>query len=111
MAVKRCNTSSDKSCQCYLKSVDALSSLAHHFLMAKRRISELQAFGQVMRSHRLALGISQEDLAARAGLHRTYIGGVERGERNVSLRNIYLIANALETTAGELLSHVDNLSQ
>lgn len=66
-------------------------------------------FGQVVRSHREALGLSQEELAAASGLHRTYIGSVERGERNVSLKNIYLIASALKTTAGKLLCQVDDL--
>jgi transcriptional regulator with XRE-family HTH domain len=46
-------------------------------------------------------GLSQEEFAARAGIHRTYIGGVERGERNLGLMNIFRIADAfgLPTTA------------
>lgn len=56
-----------------------------------------------MRSKRLAAGLSQEDLAHRAGLHRTYVGGIERGERNVALLNIYALADALEVTLGDLL--------
>jgi transcriptional regulator with XRE-family HTH domain len=68
-----------------------------------------EALGSVVRSHRQAIGLSQEDLAECAGLHRTYIGSVERGERNVSLDNIYAIAQALGTSAGELLKEADKL--
>lgn len=48
-----------------------------------------------MRAERERLGVSQEDLADRAGIHRTYLGGVERGERNVGLLNVLRIARAL----------------
>ena len=56
-----------------------------------------------MRNRRVELGVSQEELGHRAKLDRTYIGGVERGERNVSLDNIYRIAKALGVAARELL--------
>jgi transcriptional regulator with XRE-family HTH domain len=59
--------------------------------------------GLSVRRLRLKLGYSQEVLAERAGLHRTYVGGVERGERNVSLENIVRIARALEVTPSRLL--------
>jgi transcriptional regulator with XRE-family HTH domain len=62
-------------------------------------------FGRAVRARRQQLGWSQEELADRAGLHRTYIGGIERGERNVSLRNLDLIARTLGTTAAALLDH------
>lgn len=52
-------------------------------------------FGQRVREARLELGVSQERLAEIAELHRTYIGSVERGERNVSLSNIVKIAHSL----------------
>lgn len=52
-------------------------------------------FGTGVRRHRKVLGISQEELAFRAGLHRTYIGGIERGERNPTLSSIEKIARAL----------------
>jgi transcriptional regulator with XRE-family HTH domain len=61
------------------------------------------AFGMRVQTARRSLGLSQEALAARAGLHRTYIGSVERGERNVSLDNIYAIAHALGLEAADLL--------
>ena len=77
--------------------------------MAKGRMNEQECFGSVMRSRRLALGISQEELAARANVHRTYVGSVERGERNISLLNIYAFAKAFGTTAGSLLTEADKL--
>lgn len=52
-------------------------------------------FGQRVRELREAKHLSQEDLAFRAGVHRTYLGGIERGERNPSLRNIAALAKAL----------------
>lgn len=59
--------------------------------------------GENIRGRRTALGISQEALAALAGLHRTYVSSVERGERNVSIDNIVKIAMVLECTPGQLL--------
>jgi transcriptional regulator with XRE-family HTH domain len=60
-------------------------------------------FGARVRRLRLARRLSQEELAFRAGLDRSYMGGVERGERNVSLLNIHRIAEALGVGPGELL--------
>jgi len=54
-----------------------------------------EKFGQRIRELREAKHLSQEDLAFRAGVHRTYLGGIERGERNPSLRNIAALAKAL----------------
>ena len=61
------------------------------------------AFGEAIRAARLRAGLSQEALAAEAGLHRTYVGGIERGERNPSLVNIVRLAAALNTTAAALI--------
>ena len=60
--------------------------------------------GAAVRKRRLALRLSQEGLAEKAALHWTYIGGIERGERNVSLLNIVKIARALGMTPSQLLS-------
>lgn len=60
-------------------------------------------FGERVRSIRAQKGLSQEELALVCGLDRSYIGGVERGERNISLINIHKIAEALGVQAGELL--------
>lgn len=59
-------------------------------------------FGQRVRELRLAKGLSQEGLAFQAGIHRTYLGGIERGERNLALRNIAAVARALGVNIAEL---------
>jgi transcriptional regulator with XRE-family HTH domain len=59
-------------------------------------------FGFRVRECRLALGLSQEELASEAGLDRTYIGGVERGQRNIGLLNIKRIADALNVRVRDL---------
>jgi transcriptional regulator with XRE-family HTH domain len=55
----------------------------------------LVKFGQKVRNERLRQSLSQEQLADKAGLHRTYIGMIERAEKNITLLNIQKIANAL----------------
>jgi transcriptional regulator with XRE-family HTH domain len=72
------------------------------------RISEQRAFGLAVRARRIDLGVSQEALADIAQLHRTYVGSVERGERNVSLRNIFAIASALQIDPSELISDAES---
>jgi transcriptional regulator with XRE-family HTH domain len=61
-------------------------------------------FGRRVRELRKARGFSQEELAHRAGLHYTYVGGIERGERNPALINIGRIATALKVSLAELFS-------
>jgi transcriptional regulator with XRE-family HTH domain len=68
----------------------------------------LVSFGENLRSHRTGIGISQEELAHRAGLDRSYVGGVERGERNISLINLVKLAHSLGLTASELLQGTEN---
>ena len=69
-------------------------------------MDDLEQFGANVRAKRLALGFSQEALAALTGLHRTYVGSVERGERNISLRNIVRIAGALGLRPSDLFRGV-----
>jgi transcriptional regulator with XRE-family HTH domain len=59
-------------------------------------------FGNTLRKLRNERGYSQEKLAERAELHRNYVGGVERGERNVALENIVKLAKALSVPPGDL---------
>jgi CheY-like chemotaxis protein/DNA-binding XRE family transcriptional regulator len=72
--------------------------------MIRQHSSIIAHFGASVRKLRFRLGISQEALAERAELHRTYIANIERGSRNVTLRSIDRLAKALEVTAPELLS-------
>ncbi len=59
-------------------------------------------FGQRLRELRQAKGLSQEELAFRAGLHRTYVSSAERGQRNVALVNLEKLSRALEIDIGDL---------
>lgn len=68
--------------------------------------NQLKAFGLRVRKFREALDWSQDQLAEQADLHRTYISGLERGERNVSVLNILRLARALKTTPGKILDHI-----
>jgi transcriptional regulator with XRE-family HTH domain len=62
----------------------------------------LQQFGTKVRAERLKQGLSQEELAAKAGVHRTYIGMIERAEKNITLRNIEKISRALNISISNL---------
>ena len=64
-------------------------------------------FGAVLRGRRIAMRLSQEELAGLAGLHRTFISLIERGQRNPSLDVIRKLALALDTTATSLVSEVE----
>ena len=70
--------------------------------MAKKKI--LIAFGERVRQIRKEKGLSQEELSFRADLHRTYIGMIERAEKNITLTNIEKIAKALGVSIKELLN-------
>jgi transcriptional regulator with XRE-family HTH domain len=65
------------------------------------------AFGERLRAVRLAQGLSQEQLAEKAELHRTYVSSAERGQRNVSLQNIIRLARALDVPPGDLVNGLD----
>ncbi|MDH3603241.1 MAG: helix-turn-helix domain-containing protein [Candidatus Tectomicrobia bacterium] len=66
------------------------------------QLKYLRDVGKAVKDLRSKAGMSQEALADLTGLHRTYIGSLERGERNVSILNIRLLANALDVSAGTL---------
>lgn len=69
-----------------------------------RKKTEIRlAFGRFIRVKRAELGLSQEALAERSGLHPTYIGSVERGERNIALENIIVLAKALNCSPKDLM--------
>ncbi len=63
----------------------------------------LVQFGQQVRKSRLKQGLSQEELAEKAGVHRTYIGMIERAEKNITLLNIEKLAKALNMSIVDLL--------
>jgi transcriptional regulator with XRE-family HTH domain len=63
-------------------------------------------FGKAVRARRERLSVSQETFADMCGLDRTYVGGIERGERNLSLVNIQRVARALNVTLSELFRGV-----
>jgi transcriptional regulator with XRE-family HTH domain len=78
--------------------------------MAKKRSPSenalLKRFGSRVRKVRQQKGFSQEELALESGLDRSYIGGVERGERNISLVNLFKLSKALSVSPSTLLEDV-----
>ena len=74
--------------------------------MGKKKI--LIAFGEKVRELRKNLGISQEELSYKADLHRTYIGMIERAEKNITLVNIEKISKALKVKISEITKNIDN---
>jgi transcriptional regulator with XRE-family HTH domain len=77
--------------------------------MGKRRTGPdvRERFGTAVKFRREALGMTQEDLADKAGIHRTYLSDVERGTRNLSLVNIEKLAGALSLSMSGLFRLVD----
>jgi transcriptional regulator with XRE-family HTH domain len=71
--------------------------------MITQKTTTRQVLSKNLRRFRLEKGLSQEELANLAGLHRTYIGSVERGERNISIDNIECLAKALGCQVVDLL--------
>jgi len=70
----------------------------------------IQEFGERIRSLRLAKNISQEQLSFLTGFHRTYIGMIERGERNISLTNMAVFAKVFEMNISDLLCFTNGKS-
>ncbi|CAI6084923.1 helix-turn-helix domain-containing protein [Cohnella sp. JJ-181] len=68
-------------------------------------MSVLEDFGMRLKELRLRSNMSQDTLAERSGLDRSYIGGVERGDRNISLKNIELLCNTLDIDIGYFFHH------
>jgi transcriptional regulator with XRE-family HTH domain len=64
--------------------------------------SILKKFGKMIRNKRIELGLSQEELGWRSGLHRTYIGMIERGEKNITLLNIEKLCNGLSIKISDI---------
>jgi len=75
--------------------------------MMKRNDKFLQALGKTIAARRQQLGISQEELAHRSQINRTYIGDIERGARNIAVLNLVKLAEGLEVTLSELFSAVE----
>lgn len=69
----------------------------------RKRTPERKAFGLKVRMRRYEVGLTQEELAEKADLHPTYVGSVERGERNIALENIIALAKALECSSKDLM--------
>lgn len=71
--------------------------------MSKAIFPAAEALGARVRERRHSLGLSQEALAHQCGIHWTFVGQVERGQRNMSLRNLLKLAAGLEVDPGELV--------
>lgn len=71
----------------------------------------LEQFGAGVRARRIEMGLSQEKLAEFADMHRTYMGGIERGERNLCLENIVKLSRALRLKPSELMKVVDEFAE
>jgi len=67
-----------------------------------------EKYGSTLKSFRIERGLSQEKLAFKTGLHRTYIGSVERGERNISLKNIMIICDSLDVKPSIFFKEFDD---
>lgn len=86
--------------------MDPSSELGQYVGTMAARPGILTRFGQMVRTLREDAQLSQEAFADKCGLDRTYISGIERGKRNVSLRNIEVIAEAFGMTVSEMFQHI-----
>lgn len=71
-----------------------------------RKDKDLVALGKTIRVLREKAGLSQEELADVSGLHRNYIGGIERGERNVGVKALFRLARAFRTPVAKLFEDI-----
>lgn len=76
--------------------------------MEKSKAETLKALGLLLKKHRTAVGISQEELGLRCSLDRTYISGLERGVRNPSLTALVTLAHGLNITVSKLLENLES---
>jgi transcriptional regulator with XRE-family HTH domain len=76
----------------------------------RKSVSPETAFGRVLRDVRKSRSLSQEELGAKSGYHRTYIGQLERGEKSPSLRTIFDLAKTLQVTPSGMVSDVERLA-
>src|SRR5438067_2254054 len=79
--------------------------ILHYSSMENKRL--VRQFGNTLRRLRKAKGLSQERFAAHAGLHRTYIGSIERGEKSITLEAIYKIARGLDMPLSRLFGELE----
>lgn len=95
------------------RATHSQSPFSHHLenigCLVQPSVDELTAFGLALRTLRQRAQLSQEELAHICGLHRTYVGSVERGERNIGLLNIHVLARALNTTGAEMLQTAEKV--
>lgn len=78
--------------------------------MGRRKTSDIrERFGYVVKARREELAMTQEDLAEKAGIHRTYVSDVERGSRNLSLLNIERLGQALSISLADLFQEVETV--
>lgn len=82
--------------------------MEQHSSINNTRLPVLAAFGQMVREFRKAQGFSQESFAYYCGLDRSYMGGVNRGERNITLANMEIIITALQLKPSEFFAALDD---
>ncbi len=78
-------------------------------LNPSERAALKKALGEIVRNRRLEAGLSQENLGFESGLHRTYIGSIERGETNLSLENMAVLAIALRCEITDLIPNLKSV--
>lgn len=86
-------------------------SIPRYYLSMQEKHPHLKLLGQTIRALRESKGYSQESFAAHVGVDRTYMGGIERGERNIAALNLIKIAKALNVEVGDLfpvIKHFEN---